>query len=303
MIAYVNGQFLPDEEAVVSIQDRGFTLGDGVFDVWRTYGGRNVRGVVERNLDRLRRSINYLELPGDELIPQIDRETSELVSRNAESIEAFGDIMLYTYVSRGVELEGFHAGPTIATHCKAIRSFEACSLEFYKTGVHLISSLMVRNPFLPVDPRVKAASRLAYVRAQLKQMRMSPDDWVVLFDDEGHITEAVAAALCIVEGDSIVHAPSRLILPSVNLQLFCEFGAKLGFEVSERLLTMYDYLNADEVYLLTTPVGAYPVVDLDGATVKRADRVGPQIMRAWEEYVEFNFTTEMHGARASIASH
>jgi branched-subunit amino acid aminotransferase/4-amino-4-deoxychorismate lyase len=302
MIAYVNGEFLPDEEATVSIQDRGFTLGDGVFDVWRTYGGCNVRGVVERNLARLRRSINYLELPGDELIPQIDKATSELVARNSKSIEELGDIMLYTYVSRGVDLTGFPSGPTIATHCKAIRSIEACSLEFYKTGVHLTSSLMARNPFLPVDPRVKAASRLAYVRAQLKQMRMSPDDWVVLFDDEGYITEAVAAALCIVEGDTIVHAPNHLILPSINLALFCELGTKLGFDVTQRPLSMYDYLNADEVYLLTTPVGAYPVVDLDGVPVKRADRVGPQIMHAWEEYVEFNFTTVLHGAGASVTA-
>jgi branched-subunit amino acid aminotransferase/4-amino-4-deoxychorismate lyase len=291
---------VPDREAVISIQDRGFTLGDGVFDVWRTYGGCNVRGVVERNLDRLRRSINYIELPGDELIPQIDAATSELVARNAESIEAVGDVMLYTYVSRGVDLDGFDAGPTVATHCRPIRSFESCSLEFYKTGVHLISSLMVRNPFLPVDPRVKAASRLAYVRAALKQARMSPDDWVVLFDNEGHITEAVAAGLCVVEGDTIVHAPSHLILPSINLAMFCELGTKLGFEVTERPLTMYDYLNADEVYLLTTPVGAYPVIDLDGVPVKRAERVGPQIMRAWEEYVEFNFTTELHGVRSPV---
>jgi branched-chain amino acid aminotransferase len=300
MIAYVNGQFVPDREALISIQDRGYTLGDGVFDVWRTYGGRTVRGVVERNLDRLRRSINYLELPGDELIPQIDAATTELVARNAEAIEELGDIMLYTYVSRGVDLEGFDSGPTISTHCKAIRTFEACSLEYYQTGVRLTSSLMVRNPFLPVDPRVKAASRLAYVRAQLKQMRMAPDEWVVLFDNEGHILEAVAAGLCLVEGDTIVHAPSHLILPSINLALFCDFGKQLGFKVSERPLSIYDYLNADEIYLLTTPVGAYPVIDLDGVPVKRADRVGPQIMRAWEEYVEFNFTTELHGVGASV---
>ena len=76
----------------------------------------------------------------------------------------------------------------------------------------------------------------------------------------------------------------------------------LGFAVNERPLTMYDYLNADEVYVLSTPFGAYPVLDLDGAYVKRADRVGPQVMRAWEEYVDFPFTTAVHRGAATLAS-
>jgi branched-subunit amino acid aminotransferase/4-amino-4-deoxychorismate lyase len=303
MIAYVNGEFVADEDASISIQDRGFILGDAVFDAWRTYGGRMVRGVSERNLERLRKSINYLELPGSELIPEIDKATTELVARNAETIEEVGDIMLYTYVSRGTDLSGYQRpGPTIVTYCREIRAFEACALEYYTAGVSLASSLMPRNPFGPYDPRVKSASRMAYVRAQLKQMRMTPKDWVVLFDDDGTIVEAVAAALCIVEGDTIVHAPHHRILPSINLALFCEFGTELGFKVTQRPLTLYDYLSADEVYLLSTPFGAYPVNDVDGAPVKRGDRVGPQINRRWEEYVEFNFTTQIYGAGASVAS-
>ena len=297
MLAYVNGEFVPDEEATISVRDRGFMLGDGVYDVWRTYGGRTVRGVVERNLDRLRRSLNYIELPGDEMVTQIDEATTELVARNGDVIEAVGDIWMFTFVSRGVGYEGFeHSEPTIVSLCNPIPFAQAASLDFYKTGVSLTSSLMPRNPFLPVDPRVKSMSRLAYLRAQMKQMRTGPGNWVVLFDNEGNIAEAVAASLCLVEGDTIVHAPRHTMLPSVNLELFCECGERLGFEVKERFLTMYDYLNADEVYVLSTPYGAYPVNDLDGAPVKRAGRVGPQVMKAWEEYVEFPFTTQVHRA-------
>ena len=180
-----------------------------MYDVWRTYGGRNVRKVVERNLDRLRRSINYLELPGDELVPRVDQATSELIERNKDTIDEFGDIWMFTYVTRGVGLEGFeHSEPTIASFCNTIPFAQAASLDFYRTGVHLTSSLMPRNPFLPVDPRVKSISRLAYLRAQMKQMRTGAGHWVILFDNEGYIAEAVAAALCIVEGDTVVHAPS-----------------------------------------------------------------------------------------------
>jgi branched-subunit amino acid aminotransferase/4-amino-4-deoxychorismate lyase len=297
MFAYVNGKFVPDQEASVSIQDRGFILADGVFDVWRTYGGRNVREVYARNLNRLRKSINYLELPGDELIPEIEKATAELVVRNKEFIDSVGDVMLYTYVTRGPALEGYQRpGPTIVTYCKHIRYFEACAIQYYKAGISLASSLLSRNPFMPVDPRVKSASRLAYVRAGLKMARMTPKDWVVLFDNEGYILEAYAAALCIIEGDTIVHPPSHQILPSINLELFCEIGTALGLKVIERSLSMYDFLNADESYLLSTPFGAFPVNDLDGAKVKRGDKVGPQILPRWEQYVGYNFTEKLYGA-------
>jgi branched-subunit amino acid aminotransferase/4-amino-4-deoxychorismate lyase len=300
MLAYVNGEFVPADRACVPIQDRGFLLADGVFDCWRTYAGVNVRKIAERNLERLRQGINYLELPGDEIIKQVDDATSELVVRNREKIDAVGDVWVFTVVSRGIGSEGYDTGGhSIVSMCNPIPFARAASLDWYETGVHLISSMMVRNPFLPVDPRVKSISRLAYVRGQLKAVRAGAGNWVVLFDNEGYITEAVAAALCIVEGDTIVHAPSWKILPSIDLQVFCGVGVELGFEVKERPLTMFDFLNADEVYVLATPYGAYPVVDVDGAPVHRGDRVGPKIMREWVEYVGFDFMTQLHGAQAA----
>jgi branched-subunit amino acid aminotransferase/4-amino-4-deoxychorismate lyase len=295
MLAYVNGEFVPDEEACVSVRDRGFLLADGVFDVWRTYGGRTVRGVVERHLERLRGSINYLELPGTEIVQRVDAASSELVARNQDAIDALGDVWVFTVVTRGVGLEDLDASePTIAIMCNPIPIAELYSLEWYETGVHLISSMMPRNPFLPVDPRVKSTSRLAYIRAQQKALRAGPGNWAVLFDNEGYITEAVAAALCIVEGGTVVHAPKWKMLSSVSLQIFCDLGIKLGFAVESRPLTMYDYLNADEVYVLATSFGAFPVIDLDGTPVNRADHVGPAIMREWVEYVGFDFMRQVH---------
>jgi branched-subunit amino acid aminotransferase/4-amino-4-deoxychorismate lyase len=299
MLAYVNGEFVPEEEASVSVRDRGFMLGDGVFDVWRTYGGKTVRGIVERNLERLRKGMNYIELPGDELIKRVDEVTTELTARNSEAIHAAGDVWIFTYVTRGAGIEGFQSSePTIACFCTVIPFDEACPLEWYESGVRLTSSMQVRNPFTPVDPRVKSTSRLAYVRAQLKAARVGAGTWVTLFDDDGYITEAVAAALCLVEGDTIVQAPRHKMLPSINLQVFCELGVKLGYAHEERPLTLYDYINADEVYVLSTPFGAYPVVDIDGIPVKRGNRVGPKIMDAWVDYVEYDFTKQLHSAGA-----
>lgn len=297
MLAYVNGAFVPEAEASVSVHDRGFLYGDGVYEVWRTYGGRVVRDVVERNLERLRHSVRYLELPATEVVARVDAASSELVARNQEAIDATGDVWVYVVVTSGDDDGG---EPSVVIMCRPIPFATTCRLEYYATGVQLVSSLMPRNPFLPVDPRVKSLSRLAHMRAQRKAVRAGPRSWVVLFDDAGHIAEATGAALCLLEGDTIVHAPRWTMLPSVSLDVFCELGAKLGQRVEARPLTLYDYLNADGVYLLATSFGAYPVVDVDGVALDRVDRVGPQIMREWVAHVGFDFTTQVHHSPTPI---
>jgi branched-subunit amino acid aminotransferase/4-amino-4-deoxychorismate lyase len=295
VLAYVNGQFVEDEDAVVSVRDRGFMLGDGVFDTWRTYGGRLVRPVVEKHLERFRRSINFLELASEEIVAEFDEATQQLAERNADAIAEAGDILIFCVLTRGQTrkaVEGFDPGtPTRAILCNPI-PFAAYGGTLYDTGVHLVPSMQAQNPFSGYDPRVKALSRLAYVRAERKQARAGSGNWVVLFDNQGFITEAAGACLAIVEGETIVHPPRWQTLPSVSLNVFRELARSLGFGVEERPLAMYDFLNADESYVLSTSIAMLPVADLDGVEVKRGTAVGPKILEAWKEYVGFDFVAQ-----------
>jgi branched-subunit amino acid aminotransferase/4-amino-4-deoxychorismate lyase len=307
MLAYVNGEFVDDRTATVSVRDRGFLLGDGVFDAWRTYGGGVVPSVVERNLERFRRSINYLELPGAALAEEIGTAAAELIERNADEISAVGDIWIHAYVTRGAayELEADAAQATRIAICTPIpfRSMFAGG-ELYDRGAHLVSSLMTVNPFWPVDPRVKSISRLAYVRAERKQARVGAGTWSLLFDNEGYVVEAAAAGLCVVEGETIVKPPRWKALESITMQVFCELGRQLGYGVEERPLTTYDLLNADEVYVSATSFGAVHVSDLDGVPLTCAGRVGPRILDAWIEYVGFDFRAQARelGRAAGVAA-
>lgn len=294
MLAYVNGEFVEADQATVSVKDRGFQLGDGVFDVWRTYGGRSLPKVYTKNLARFRRSINYLELDGSAVIAEIEQAAADLVERNQEEINAAGDVWVHSLVTRGVALEGANAlEPTRVILCNPI-PFPGLFAggELYERGAYFTSSLQSRNPFLPVDPRVKSTSRLAYVRAERKQVRSQPGTYVVLFDNEGYIVEASAAGFCIVEGETIVRTPRWKALESISLDTFCALGKELGFGVEERPLSTYDLLNADEVHVVATSIAAVPVVDLDGIALKPAGRVGPKILDAWVEYVGFDFRAQ-----------
>jgi branched-chain amino acid aminotransferase len=296
MFAYVNGTFLPQDEATVSVRDRGFTLGDGVFDGWRTYGGQSVAKIVARHLRRLQQSLNFIELDGKALSAEIQDAAAELVDRNRAAIREAGDVWVHSTVTRGVgdEEELETSSPTRVILCIPI-PFEEMFGEAHVKGARLVPSMMPQNPYLPVDPRVKSISRLALVRAERKQARSEPGTWVITFDNEGFVTEATTASLCVVHDGTVIRAPRWKILGSVSLEVFCELATTLGIAVEERPLTLYDYLNADEVYVLSTSVCALQVGEIDGIPVRRGKDVGPRIIRAWTEYVGFDFVEQARG--------
>lgn len=293
MLVYVNGEFVAAEDASISPYDRGFMIGDGVFDTWRTYGTRTVRAVLDKHLSRLRRSIRFLELDPGDLVAEIEAAGAELVKRNHDEIEAVGDVWVIPIVTRGQqdELGGDPLDVDRPSRVILIRPIFFAG-KLYETGAHLITSTMARNPFGAVDPRVKATSRLGYVRGERKQKRAGPGNWVMFFDDHGFVTEASGANLLIVDGGTVVRPPSWSVLPGISLTIFCELAQELGIPVEERPLTMYDLLNADEVHLTSTSVAALPVADIDGIALERADDVGPRVLEAWKQLVDFDFVAQ-----------
>jgi branched-chain amino acid aminotransferase len=306
MLAYINGEFVEETDAKIPVRDRGFVLGDGIFDTWRTYGTKPSRHIVEKHLNRLRRSVNFLEMDGDAIAEEIDGATAELVERNAAEIEQAGDVMVFVAISRGLlnqpfagdPIAGFDPGvPTRVVFFNPI-PWVPNGPDIFTEGAHLVPSIQNLTPFGGYDPRVKALSRLGFVRAERKQFRVRSEAragstyWVVLFDDQGYIAECAGGALAIVEGDTIVHPPLNTILPSISLDVFCELGRRLGFAVEQRRLTAFDFLNADETYVLSTSIAAIPVGDLDGIPLKRGERVGPQIQQAWIDLVGFDYVAQ-----------
>jgi branched-chain amino acid aminotransferase len=294
MLTYVNGEFVDDDEATIPVRDRGFLLGDAVFDAWRTYNGVASPRFVDKHLKRFERSMNYVEMPGEELVAEFAEAAAELVERNRDEIAAVGDVYVFSTVSRGQPmraLEGFDPGvPTRVIFCLPI-PFDVFG-QLYETGVSLVPSMLVRSPFGGSDPRVKANSRGPYTRAERKQARSGPGTWVALFDDEGNIAEATAAAVCVVMDQTVLVPPIHTRLPSVTLEVFCELAEEAGFGVREQKLTMYEFLNAEEAYVLATGPEFIPIANVDGLPVKRDDVVGSAVREAMADLVGCDFVKQ-----------
>jgi branched-chain amino acid aminotransferase len=289
MVTYLNGSFVADEDAKVSVHDRGFMLGDGVFEVWRTYAGRICHAMIDKHFARLTQSLRYMELDPETIIPTVRSASSQLMERNSADIEKLGDVRVFTIVTRGLvdELVGnSEHGPTITIFLAPVPDRGD---DLYGKGARLATSLMYRDPWGAVDPRVKTTSRFAYARGVLKMGRVGSRSWVLFCDNEGNPTECSGANTFLVSNGVIERPPRERVLGGINMGTFLALAEKLGIRVEERKLTLYDYLNADEVILTTTSVGAVHVTEIDGIRLTPRGTVYDRVMHEWFNYVGVDF--------------
>jgi branched-chain amino acid aminotransferase len=301
MLAYVNGEYLPEAEAKISIWDRGFTVGEGVFEGWRTFGGRAVPAIQEKHLARLRRSLRYLEIDPKPVIEQLASVWPQMLERNQQEISAAGDVFVRTIVTGGKGPELLERGaPTITVAAYGIPFHKVFGGDLYTKGARLVPSMMSQSPFIATEPRVKAISRLANARAERKQGRSGSGTWAVSFDNQGFIAEATAAAIAVVESNRLVVPPRWTRLDSVSLQTASDICRKIGVPIDERPLTLFDLLNADEVILFGTTVAVVHVSEIDGIPLHNEPAVAATIQKHWIELVDFNFIEQSRDALKTV---
>jgi branched-chain amino acid aminotransferase len=307
MITYVNGQYVPHERAVVSVDDRGLIFGDAVFDIARTFGG--VPFKLDAHLERLGRSMRYVEFDADALLPTIRAASLELVSLNAEVITSVGDVQVLQIVTRGPNLpagtDPNAAHPTVIVMLRPI-AFSSFA-NFYDSGVDLHVSLLTHHFGGPVDPRAKAANRLANSRAELKGQRAAKHGrghWTVIFNQDGTIAETHAGNLAVVVGDRLLIPPMYQVLGGISLDTLCDLSRDIGLSVEERPLTAYDVINADETILTATSFSLLPVVSLDGIPLNEGRQVYSQLLERWIKLVGFDFVRQAQDRhRSAVATH
>ena len=292
MITYVNGEYVPHEEAKISVDDRGIIFGDSVFDIGRTFGGKPFK--LEAHLERLRRSMRFVEMDADGLMREITEATYEVLARNADEIEEAGDVFVEQIVTRGpISRAGDDSSavrPTVIVKLRPV--YFSSFASFYETGVDLHVS-MLTLPFAgPLDPRLKAANRLANTRAELKGERMrrlGKGHWTLIFNADGSIAETHSANLCIVSGGRVVMQPLDEALGGISLETVAELAGAAGLDVVERRLRVYDVLNADETILTATSFSLLPVAGLDGIPLSDRREVYERLLHAWIDLVGFDF--------------
>lgn len=276
---WVHGRLADVDEPVLSAFDRGFQLGDGVFETLRARGGRPTE--LAEHATRLRNSADGLAIPlPDDIESRLGRAIDELLV--AEGLAGpDGDASIRITVSRGSFLgRGLlppdeHPAPTIVVQAWPVQPAPTDHLE---TGLHLVVSAVRRDPENPLNG-LKTTSRADYVHARLEARRAGADDALFLTID-GYLSEATSANVFLVR-DGRLATPSlaSAILPGTTRSWILGWAASVGLEPDEVWLTTRDLVEAEEAFLSSSVAGILPVTRFDGTPIG-SGRPGPWTLRA-----------------------
>lgn len=276
-IVYLNGEYLPETEAKVSIFDRAFLMGDGVYEVVSVLGGKLLD--FDGHMARLQRSLDALAMTNPLDAAGYLEAHRQLVARNAIS-----DGLIYLQVSRGNPGDRDFAFPPADTQPTLVMFTQAkpglAESPAAKTGIRVISV-----PDLRWHRRdIKTVQLLYPSLAKMEAKAAGVDDaWLV---EDGKVTEGTSNNAYIVkDGQIITRALSHDILHGITRAAVLRFAREAQMTVTERSFSIEEAQAADEAFITSASGFVTPVVEIDGVKLG-AGTPGPVATRLREIYLD-----------------
>lgn len=271
---HLNGEYLPEHEAKVSVFDRGYLFGDGVYEVTAVIDGRLVD--YEPHMQRLDRSLRALSMAwpcGEDVLRAVHEE---LMRRNGLT-----EGRIYMQVTRGVAERDFAYPKDVPTTLLAFTQ----------------SAALVDNPKAETGVEVVSVPDIRWRRRDIKSIALLPqcmgkqqaaeagayEAWMV---EDGLVTEGSSSSAYIVRDDRVITRPlSSAILPGVTRKALLKLSASEGITVEERPFSLEEAHAADEAFLTSAGTLVLPVVRLDGRDIGTG-RPGPVTRKLRSLYLE-----------------
>lgn len=259
-IAYVNGAYVRTAEAGVSIEDRGFQLADGVYEVCEIRHGYIVD--LTRHLDRLDRSLSEIRIP-----QPMSRKALVAIIRQVIRRNHVKNGLFYLQVTRGAARRDhvFPAPDTKPTVVVTAKRTDAALIA--GKNAHGIRAITVpENRWDRVD--IKTVGLLPNVLAR-QQAKEAGAQEAIFVDAEGNVTEGAATNVWIVDKDGALRTrpADHGILRGITRTTLMDVAIKIGLEIEERAFTVEKMLSAREVFITAATSICFPVVAVDGHTI------------------------------------
>jgi D-alanine transaminase len=275
---YVNGEYLPETEAKVSIFDRGFLMADAVYEVTSVLGGKLID--FDGHAVRLERSLNALDMPHP-----ISKDDLLEVNRELVRLNGIEEGMIYLQISRGAPNDRDFVFPDpevtkptivlftqnkpgLANSPMAQKGMKVISIEDVRWGRRDIKTVQLLYPSMGNMMAKKAGC---------------DDAWMV---EDGFVTEGTSNNAYIIKGNKIItRALSNDILHGITRAAVLRFASEAQMDVEERNFTISEAQDADEAFITSASTFVMPVVEIDGKAVGTGS-VGPMATRLREIYLD-----------------
>lgn len=273
-LVYLNGWIGPFDEAFVSVNDRGYNFGDGIYEVMRVYGGAIF--ALEDHLKRLESSAAVVEI-------DLPRDKRRLADIFEDLLRRSGirEAMIYVQITRGIAPRNHLFDPDIKPGLLVtVRNVPEISPSMYSRGVKVITQQEFRWQLC----NVKSISLQGAVLAKHRARKAGAAEAVFVLPD-GTVTECGASNIFMIKkGVLMTHPADNRILAGITRQYVLELAESIGLPARVEPFKLADMLAADEVFFTGTIVEIAPVVNVDGNQVADG-RPGPLTERIRREFL------------------
>jgi branched chain amino acid aminotransferase apoenzyme (EC 2.6.1.42) len=257
---YVDGKFVPAEEAAISIYDHGLLYGDGVFEGIRAYNGRVFR--LEDHVKRLYDSAKAIMLE----IPLSQEKMCSVILETLRKNE-LSDAYIRPLVTRGVGDLGLDprkcAKPTVLI---ITQKWDAMYGDLYEVGLTAVTVTVRRNSPAALPPNIKSLNYLNNVLAKI-EANVKGGDEAIFLDAEGTVSEGSGDNIFVVKDGEISTPPTLNNLKGITRKAVIEVAEADGYTVREVALGLFDLYTADELIVTGTAAEVAPVTVIDGRAI------------------------------------
>ena len=274
-IVYVNGDYVPEEQGKVSIFDRGFLFGDGVYEVTAVIGGKLVD--YDPHMERLDRSLKEIRMAWPCTKAELRAMHEELIRRNR-----LDQGLIYMQVTRGAadrdfkfpkegtpsSLIAFTQAKNVVDTPDAVKGVKAITIPDLRWARRDIKTVMLLAPVLGKQQAYEAGAFEA---------------WMV---EDGKVTEGTSSNAYIIKDGAIVTRPlSNSILGGITRRALLRLAKEQGLKIEERAFTVDEAYAADEAFLTSASSFVMPIVEIDGKRIG-GGQPGPAVRKLREAYLK-----------------
>lgn len=279
-VVYVNGEFVPESQARISVLDHAVLYGDGIFETVFAWKGRIFK--LDEHLDRAWRSMKAIGLT-----PPMDQATMRALIVEAAARNGFDDAYIKWIVTRGSNgkplMDPTGCVPNLIILVQPY--LRRASEDKLQRGLKLKTVVWRRPSGDVLDPQIKSLNYLNLVLAKMEAKAAGAEE-ALLLDGHGRLCEAAGWNLLLRHGNQL-RTPRHDILVGITRNTILEIASQAGLVASEADMTLYDAYTADEVMLCSTAGGLLPVSSIDGRAVGegRPGQAFAALHRAYDDLI------------------
>jgi branched-chain amino acid aminotransferase len=292
-IVFLNGKYVAEAAASVSVFDRAFCAGDGIYDVARTF--RHQPDKLRAHCERFLRSAAYTRIDVPYTAAELESHCRRVVQNNCAGIDAGDDRIIWMIATRGVDpptRNPLDAGsPTVIIYTLPIAYHRFTAA--YARGAHLVTAATRRTPPECLDPRAKITNKMNHIQAELEVKAVDRDAIPLMLGTDGTVAEASWANVFFVKAGRVFTPRPKNILLGIMRENVLEIAPSAGIEVIEGDFYPYDFALADEIFLTTTSCCILPIGRFNGKPLSPAPGpVTTRLSQVFSKHVGVDFVAQ-----------